>query len=267
MKKAILILTMLQAVGLTALPFVKDKKHESALEISKKTKDSFAQATPQNSVFMFDLHGVVITKSKSKIELAFLSWKMAKWKTLSSLVLRPITVLCVAKDIYKMQRENKKCGQQYFDEIANKYPQLGLNLDDLYDYDTIHSLNPKTVECIRQLKAKGFQTGVFTNMGDKAYEQKLLTRFPELKYLLGTKGYNPNAACNYASKPNPESCDCFLNKLKNDFGQKSFNGKLQNVYFIDDRPKNIIEAIKHNPIRPYYFTSAEQFEKNIKKIK
>ncbi len=185
-----------------------------------------AQIIPNQTAFVFDLHGVifrfdpmravydaVLTKNKKKLFLAainpFLIWDVVKLMHTSAVVEEAIMA------------------------ITHKYP----NLKELVPL-ALQMANEQvpiapTVELITQIKRSGFKLFVFSNIGEHS-AQILNDKYPEI-FALFDGVLVTTAQDNYLMKPSEDAFAKFLNK---------FNIDKTKIVFIDDKQSNIYMARK-----------------------
>lgn len=184
---------------------------------------------PSNTVVVFDLNDVLVKKDTQEItkKVAKLLTRPSFWRYVFS----PFfwnKLIKYAKD--------KHCKESVFIELIKDYPKLADFEEEYISLSTSHKIIPMSLDIVKELKSKGYNLYIFSNMGIKSMHA-MSKKYPEL-FNLFNGYYCPCQENNYNSKPRPEFYTQFKDYLKE-------NGESdKKIIFIDDRNRNIEAAEK-----------------------
>ena len=136
---------------------------------------------------------------------------------------------------------------EMYAQMAQRY---NMNKQDIIDeWDELSTLMPETVEVIRRLKAQGHAVALLSNASVERIDY-LFGKFDLFQYF-DKIFVSANYGC---AKPDREFYQICLD---------SFTEKFEKIYFTDDNPENL-KGIEDLGITPILFTSAKQFEQDVK---
>jgi len=197
--------------------------------------------TPENTVFVFDLHGVVLELAPQKPFKPFLKLN---------------NKLGFIKKVFK-----------YFNNKGKKSIE-GVMLEDQADLDNQIALdicNPHrpiygTVEILKQLKDMGYQIFGCSNIGEYSYKY-MCTKYP-IAFENFTDCYTSKLINNYCKKNNPLA---FQETVKMIHGHSVFTPTY--IIFVDDTRANL-ELATQVDSRFYgiYFTNSHQLRKSLQDL-
>jgi|AntAceMinimDraft_18_1070375.scaffolds.fasta_scaffold02945_7 FMN phosphatase YigB (HAD superfamily) len=203
--------------------------------------------TPQDSVFAFDLHGVIFHPSITQI--IKILWKTPhKWHLLNVIFNVRIVYNALAAII------TKKVIEQFINSTADKYavfkPIKPLVLELVNAQKPAH----KMIAILQALKQQGYTLIAFSNIGDKSIEL-LSTKFPAV-FSLFDHTINTSVTDGYIAKPSPKAFKKLLDIVP----------KNKKVLFVDDTFNNIIHANAHG-IYTIPFLNIPSFETMLRESK
>lgn len=207
---------------------------------------------PENLVFAFDLHKVILHRSKRSI----------CWFFFKRLVIRSGFVKYLFNPVFwvrLLQARYQTCvTDDIFDRLLIHYPKLKKYRADFVSLENLQYPNQTVVALIKQLKTKGFKIYLLSNVGHTACTQ-LKTTMNSLFSLFDGLFY-PQKEEGYLQKPNPAFYQAFLKKF--DLDEAMIR---QRILFIDDNFSNICAAAQLG-FCSLHFKSHKQFELFIKNI-
>jgi len=195
-------------------------------------------------VIAFDLHGVVFRPDYKEIARIIFAAPQ-KYKLFLSL-LDPRFIIMMGSLIKKIAVPEEyimklSCAVPYL----KKYVQPGIALANAQKPQI------ETVKLIHQLKDQNIDLFVFSNIGERTYEQ-LVKKFPDIMGLF--KGaLVTSAQDNYIKKPHPQIFKKFAEQCHQD---------LNNLIFIDNKHKNIHAALQYG-IDGIYFKNPHQLKEEL----
>jgi FMN phosphatase YigB (HAD superfamily) len=188
----------------------------------------------QNKLILFDWHGVVVKQSTKKAIKGFFKLKN-KFNFLKNLI---------------KQDKSKSMGfnaNQTKDETI--YPVLNC-----------HDLDPEMAKVIKNLKAKGYKIGIFSNIDADSLQwaAKNDKKIKEIVDLVDFT-YVAEAKNSFKTKNSPETFQECKKMIKESFGNDI------KIVFIDDSKKNV-EQGQRIGFRTHYYKSIAQFKEFIAKL-
>jgi HAD superfamily hydrolase (TIGR01509 family) len=192
--------------------------------------------SPHNTVFAFDLHGVVLTYHYTKIIRLFL--RSSKKITL----LRSLINIRLWRDTIKLIYNNA-IAEEYLVGLGNKYPQLAPYVPLGISIANAQKPIKKTINLIKKLKRKGYTIHLFSNIGSTVFAD-LHVKQPDIVALFDN-AITPSPTNNYLRKPNQQA---FINY------QEMLNANKKQVIFIDNKLSNV-RAGKASGMLSIYFTN------------
>lgn len=197
------------------------------------------------TVIVFDLNGVLIRYSPLMACKCFVKYNH-KFKLLL-LILNPLHSFSI---FYLLVTESviEKMVMMLF----QKYSAFRQHKEFIMDLINCQIPIPKTMEIVITLKNKGYELGLFTNIGEHS-TAKLKSVYPRLFEQFQCIIYS-EARDNYVSKP----ALITFERLKNCIGNKS-------IIFIDDTKKNITIA-QHVGLHTIHFISPKKLRCQLKEL-
>jgi len=203
--------------------------------------------TPENTVFVFDMHKVFM-----KQDALYSGIFKRHWQPMSKLLLYPSTYSNV-RTLVKETKIIERIGER----LEGLYPQLdGLSLT-IQDIFVKQAFMPDTLAIIQQLKSKGYKIYVLSNCAEETYKI-LETTYPEV-FTLFNGYYVPSAENKYDFKPRPS----FYKGCKTYLAGQGHHDKTP--VFIDDRKRNILSSLPEDFVG-IHFTSATQLKKDVQRL-
>lgn len=201
--------------------------------------------TPANTVFAFDLHGVIFKINKSEIA------KQAV-KLLFKPSLLKMAFYCSFWEDIKILKAQHASSEQYLDTLIKKYPELANHKSFGMNLINAQKKNPGTIEVLKALKKQGYKIYLISNVGPKSLKT-LQKRHPEVFNLF--EGYSiPTKENNYLRKPNKRVFEHFIKKN---------NLESKNIIFVDDKEKHLKSARRVGIKDTIHFTSSSDLEKRL----
>ncbi len=210
------------------------------ISIPIKSQPPFT-ANPENTVFVFDLHGVVFHKDIAGM--------------IRTIVKAPLSVHSFITFINPLFWYDfftlffsRGSTEEIICTLAHKYPSLKKYINVSIEIANKQLPTKETVKIIKQLKQQGFRILIFSNIGITTF-QKLRKKFPDIfSYFDGYQVTEP--ADNWIQKPHKQAYEKFIN---------TFNLFEYNIVFIDDKAQNIktakslgIYGIHFNTVKDLY---------------
>lgn len=203
----------------------------------------FAVDTFKKTVFLWDLHDVILKKDWSA--LAKISWKNL-WSTrILGKLQRPLV-----RKIFNMIHTKSKGADVSVEEfiwVAQQYNHTPL-IQMMRDLQNAQKINPGMLSIIKDLHAQGFTHHIGSNIGESCFKELVdYVRYPQFKELFGyfdltfpqVVCFNAQVAHEVIKKP---YSSFFMNYLKNN----KIDFVTTRVIFVDDRLENVIAARKLN---------------------
>ncbi|MGE0207036.1 MAG: HAD family hydrolase [Candidatus Babeliales bacterium] len=190
-------------------------------------------------VFVFDLHGVILNRKYGGILKYIL--KHAYRLDVALLLFKPSFI----KDIVALLKKSR-VPEEFIIELSQKHSKLVPFIDV-----TIAMMNEQkpvkgTIDCIKKLKEHGYKVYLFSNIGEKTFEQ-LEKKFPVLfSYFNGIVVVQQHD--NWIQKPSAASFQKFL---------KQSHLQAEQCVFIDNSTKNVTTAF-YEGFHPILFRSPAQ---------
>lgn len=177
-----------------------------------------------NSIFVFDLHGVVFNLDLVKVIKIVL--KCPHKKLLLKTLLYP---RILASTLYSLRKG--AIAEEILLKLAKDFPKFKELLPT--GFEIINAQKPinDTVELLKALKNNGHQLYVLSNIGEQSIGM-LQQQFPDI-FALFSGLVASNSHDGYIKKPHALAYAKYLN---------TFNHKRSEIIFIDDRLKNIVAA-------------------------
>jgi FMN phosphatase YigB (HAD superfamily) len=191
---------------------------------------SLAQpVTPSNTVFAFDINGVLLMADIPAI--AHILWYEFPKKNLLFFLLNPCNWPAIIRTAIKQQR-----AEFFFEDLYRQFPQLVPLKPFYFKLFNAECLNEKVIALVTQLKEQGYRCYLFSDMGPKALAE-LMSAFEPLRTLFD--GYFLPPCCSTTLfKRHPE----FHERFKGYLVKQGQAGK--QIIFIDDDPDNVLAARK-----------------------
>lgn len=184
---------------------------------------------PENLVFAFDLHKVILHRSKRSI----------CWFFFRRLVIRSGFVKYLFNPVFWARllhaRYYTGVTDDIFERLLVHYPKLKKYRADFVALENLQHPNTTVVDVIMGLKDKGYKVYLLSNVGQTACNQlqmtmeTLFTQFDGLFYPVREQGY--------LQKPDPAFYKAFLKQFQLDESMRE-----QCVLFVDDNFMNISVA-------------------------
>ena len=190
----------------------------------KYPKNVATQKISSDTVFVFDLHGVIFKLNPIEVVKEFI--KSPNKKQLLSTVFYPKLFIRALYSFYKGE-----VAEEVVLNLATKYPELKDVSTTLFNAINAQEPIKQTIDIIKELKSKGHKLFIFSNIGEQSInvlKQKFPDVFENFDGISST-----NSKDGYIKKPNPEA----FKKHLSQFGHKT-----SNLIFIDDKMKNIAAA-------------------------
>ncbi len=193
--------------------------------------------TPENTVFAFDIHGVLFrVDHRTKAHIFFT--QMPKL-TLLKLVINPVFWYKTLKCLDKSQIDEciLSCLEKDYPTIATLRPIYFEMANAQIPIDTMIAL-------VQELKAQHFSLYLLSNIGPEIFAG-LREKFPAI-FALFDGWFTPDASNNFSQKPQAIFYQLFKDYLKNEAQDD------KQIIFIDDRRANLIAAQKQDFIAVHY---------------
>lgn len=213
----------------------------------KYPQDTLIGDINKDTIFVFDLHGVVFKLDSIKVikeafclpnKLKFL-WVAMHFKTMANVIYSLYQGTVVEKIVLNFDKQ---------------FPNLEFISNGLRILNSQAPIN-ESVEIIKDLKKAGYKVYVLSNIGEHSLEI-LKNKFPEIfNNFDGIMGTVKND--DYIQKPDIKAFEKFITK---------FDQKKCNIIFIDDQIKNILSARNYG-ISSILFTTAYNLRKKLNSLK
>ncbi len=185
------------------------------------------QFTPENTVFAFDLHDVVLKTDYTRAIKTGVN-ELPK--------LPALKLLANPWAISKMVETKKRYGvnEKFFEEMAGEYPEIADCKETILKLANYQNINAPMLKTIKELKQLGYKVYIFSNISTESLNY-LKTNQPELMSLFdGVQ--NPNQENNFTRKPKSQAYLLFKEQLEKNGDQN------KTVIFLDDNKNNIKTA-------------------------
>jgi len=209
--------------------------------------DNDSDLSPEESIIIFDLHGVLFKHDYAKMIRTF-AQSPQKW-----LLLRGIFSPCLIWDVLKLLYR-RPIPESFFMHLAHTYKDIDKALPLLIRIANCQKRNEPMIAMAKELKQKGYALGIISNIGEHIFDD-LAPEHTDLFDLFDTVTV-ASAESNYASKPNPTIYKLFLQNITDD---------TKKMVFIDDKQKNICGALTFNIIG-IRFRSYDQCKKQLAQL-
>lgn len=197
--------------------------------------------TPENTVIVFDIHGVLFRPDYLRIIKIF--WASPYKYRFMRYALYPSNWI----DYIYLNREQvifERCVAHFL----NKYPSLRPSMPLIVTIANTQNPIPETISLIKELSALGYELHILSNIGEPFFED-LKKKFPEMfAYFKFIK--TPTAQNSFMGKPNPIIFCEYL---------KESNQEGKQILFIDDTLENIKVATEFG-IKGLFFSDPEQLK-------
>jgi beta-phosphoglucomutase-like phosphatase (HAD superfamily) len=223
----------ISGLALIAIFFLK-KKVTSYRAIKKMPTLPPTKLAPQNSIIVFDIHGVLFThhytnmlKQIARHGFSFTLLRCALNPRLITHSLRLVAKQSVPEAYIVGLAEKFKCLQPFV--------PLGITIANT------QIPNLAVWHLVHELKKNGYELHILSNIGQTIFED-LRTKYPEIfSAFSAVKVANPQEQ--YIGKPNPLIFNTYLT---------TYNPTNKQIIFIDDKPKNIKAAEKNGMMGVYF---------------
>ncbi len=201
-----------------------------------------------NTVFVFDLHGVIFNLSITGVIKDLIQYNH-KFKLalacFNPFLIYDVLALLVNGTVVEKTILDIKTKHKYFQDLI----PLALKITNN------QVPNQDIVKLLRNLKNKNYKLLIFSNIGEKSINI-LEQKYPDVFKLFDNK-LVANKKDNYIGKPSKEAFNKFFNKFK--------NYKNYNFILIDDKARNIKAAHDYN-MSGILFTNANKLNKELSKL-
>lgn len=214
----------------------------------KYPKRIIIQKISPESVFVFDLHGVIFKLSPIQVIKEFI--KAPNKIELISTIFYPKLFLKALYAFYKGE-----VAEEVVLNLAKKHPELK-NVSIVL-LNALNAQEPivQTLDIIKDLKSKNYKLFIFSNIGERSINI-LKNKFPDV-FACFDGVSSTNSQDGYIKKPDIRAFNKHLNQ---------FQHEKSNVIFIDDKMKNVLVA-QSLGIPSILFTSPYELRKTLNKQK
>eukprot|EP01100_Stratorugosa_tubuloviscum_P002893 TRINITY_DN1690_c0_g2_i1.p1 TRINITY_DN1690_c0_g2~~TRINITY_DN1690_c0_g2_i1.p1 ORF type:complete len:266 (+),score=90.41 TRINITY_DN1690_c0_g2_i1:41-838(+) len=213
---------------------------------------------PENTIFAFDLHEVIMQPRVLSMNFKFIS-SLNGWKFII-LCLYPSSIYVLIKLFFKAF----KCGivaEEIFIELSKVQPKFNSLKQFFFDIANDFKPDQQTFKTLRSLKQIGFRIVLFSNIGSLVFEDMKKKHRPI--FGIFDLFYTAKQENGYVRKPSPKSYELFWSTINQHFKIVD-----EQVIFIDDSKKNLIAASKFNSkLYVYHFKTGEKLNSDFKKWK
>ncbi len=202
--------------------------------------------SPENTMVIFDLHGVVFSHQYSQMILTFLRSPL-KWR-----LLRALFNPCLLWDIVKLLYR-RPVPESFFMHLAHDYKDIHDILPLLISIANLQTPNEGTIQIIKDLKRQGYTLAVLSNIGQRIFndlEPQHHDLFHMFDYIIVS-----TPETRYISKPNPKIYERFLNETDRN----------KTMILIDDKEKNVCGGLKFGIIG-ITFKGAKQLKERLMQL-
>ncbi|MCL4361366.1 HAD hydrolase-like protein [Candidatus Dependentiae bacterium] len=182
--------------------------------------------TPENTVFAFDLHGVVLNINYLEATKTILC-NLKNYQALKFL-LNPIIM-------YKFFKLVKNCYviEKVIDDFGLQHPAISNIKDSIINIINCQKINSEMVETIKLLRHLGYKIYILSNIGSKTLSE-FVKKNPDFLSLFDGH-FIPSQENGFAHKPHPEFYKLFREK---------FDLEGVKIVFVDDILENVKAAEK-----------------------
>lgn len=201
---------------------------------------------PENSIIVFDIHGVLVKTDYIK------ALRLLRSRQTFTI----LKYLCNPKVLWELVCLARKgaIAEEYFVYFTSRYEQLAGCKELLLAVANAQRPIQPMFDLVHELKSRGYTLHILSNIGELMYFQ-LYPRFSNLfDQFDKVKIANPGE--NYISKPNPQMYELYF---------KQCNPDNKRVIFIDDKPKNLRAAHKAGMVC-VHFSCTRTFIRKLSKI-
>ena len=184
---------------------------------------------PENTIFAFDLHYVILFPKVKEMARIFIS--ESPKGTVVPLMLNPLA-------IYRMVNLIRECpvAEKVFDDFSKTYRSVEDLKSIFLKIMNCQELNRFIICLIQAIRNMGYKTYILSNIGAQVLKH-FLEQEPEVAKLFDGF-YVPSSTNYYLRKPDPFFFDGFKDYLAN------FKDQNKNIIFIDDLDVNVTSAKK-----------------------
>ena len=185
-----------------------------------------------NNLYLFDCFGVVVTDVTTLWIDAHFDEDEKQY---------------ILKHFFRNVDTGKISKAQMFEEMAQRY---GVSAESIWEeWESYLQVKWDTIELIQKLRNRGGVIALLSNAAVE-YVDYIFNKFDLSKYF--DKMF---VSAQYGvAKPDLEFYSICIN---------SFDGKFDNIYFVDDRPINLVN-LEQFGIQPLLFTSVDELAKKLK---
>jgi len=216
------------------------------------SKQNFKDISPDNTIFAFDLHDVVVHPHIFEmLRVLFCTWE--GWLFFFVVLLHPL--ICISVILWLIYRGKPLVIEEIWFYLVKRHPKLHSATPFFTKLANTFILDPATSLVIHRLKKRDFKVFLFSNIGG-IFWRDMVIRHKEL-FERNFDGFCVASEDEeYLSKPNPLAYTNFL---------KKHNPANMKVFFIDDKLSNIEAGSKSSEhFHGYVFQSGEKLFQDLK---
>lgn len=206
--------------------------------------------TPENTLFAFDLHDVLL--------------KTNYWEAIGvgfrELSISDMLFIIGHKEVrrkFKAAFNNKITVEKMLDDLGKNNKRVKKLKEPILKMVNCQNINQDVLELAHEIKDLGFRLYLLSNIGIQALNN-LYKRYPHLDNLFDGF-YVPSPDNNYIRKPSLYFFSDFKRYIR------KIGDKQENIIFIDDLKENVETAQKIG-LKPILFKSKKQLEQDLKKM-
>ncbi len=206
--------------------------------------------TPQNTVFAFDLHDVLVKTNY---------WEAVK-VSFKELSISDMIFIITHKEVrrsFKAAFNNQITVEKMLDNLSRKEERVKKLKEPIIKIINCQDINQDVLDLAHEIKTLGFRLYLLSNIGIQALNN-LYTKHPNLNKLFDGF-YVPRPENFYMRKPSLYFFSEFKRYLR------EIGDKQKNIIFIDDLKENVENARKLG-FKAIHFTSKKQLEYDLKKM-
>lgn len=180
--------------------------------------------TPANSIFIFDIHGVLFMHDY-RCMLAVFWQSPIKWRLLKT-IFNPRFIYHMVKFSY--YRTLEEAFFLYFSKTANETADVWQLFIEIANCQHV---NWPMIKLVHQLKDHGYQLGILSNISEEVFldlQQRFSSIFALFDPIITASAYN-----SFVTKPNPQVYKHLLLEL----------AVHESIMFIDDNQKNVCGSL------------------------
>lgn len=194
---------------------------QSFIYIGEMAMEKSLRLDPNNTIMLFDLHGVVFKHNYKKMLATF--WHSPqKWQLLLNMF-NPFLIWDVIKLAYR-----RPIPESFFVHLARNYKDIKDALPLLIQIANCQTLQQPVVSLIKKLKKSGYEIALLSNIGERIYID-LEAQHHDLFHLFDHIMVS-TPETHYVSKPNPAIYERFMREV---------NHQHKYIVLIDDKQKNL----------------------------